>query len=56
MVQRLFDVTLLNFFISVLPSFSGNVPEALKKTFPSANITRLGEWYFSTLAHQYHEF
>ncbi|WKA02337.1 hypothetical protein VitviT2T_020539 [Vitis vinifera] len=28
----------------VLPSFSGNVPEALKKIFPSANITRLGEW------------
>ncbi|KAF8403783.1 hypothetical protein HHK36_011889 [Tetracentron sinense] len=28
----------------VLPSFSGNVPEALKKKFPSANITRLGEW------------
>ncbi|XP_044490579.1 alpha-N-acetylglucosaminidase isoform X2 [Mangifera indica] len=28
----------------VLPSFSGNVPAALKKTFPSANITRLGDW------------
>ncbi|KAF9586960.1 hypothetical protein IFM89_039832 [Coptis chinensis] len=28
----------------VLPSFSGNVPVALKKKFPSANITRLGEW------------
>ncbi|GAA0142030.1 hypothetical protein LIER_03027 [Lithospermum erythrorhizon] len=28
----------------VLPSFSGNVPEALKARFPSANITRLGEW------------
>ncbi|XAR63467.1 Alpha-N-acetylglucosaminidase [Bertholletia excelsa] len=28
----------------VLPSFSGNVPGALKEIFPSANITRLGEW------------
>ncbi|KAG9458243.1 hypothetical protein H6P81_002751 [Aristolochia fimbriata] len=28
----------------VLPSFSGNVPEALKKIYPSANITRLGDW------------
>ncbi|WOG84235.1 hypothetical protein DCAR_0103417 [Daucus carota subsp. sativus] len=28
----------------VLPSFSGNVPAALKKIYPSANITRLGEW------------
>lgn len=28
----------------VLPSFSGNVPAALKKIFPSANITRLGDW------------
>ncbi|KAI8024740.1 Alpha-N-acetylglucosaminidase [Camellia lanceoleosa] len=28
----------------VLPSFSGNVPGALKDIFPSANITRLGEW------------
>lgn len=28
----------------VLPSFSGNVPSALRKLFPSANITRLGEW------------
>lgn len=28
----------------VLPSFSGNVPEALKKSFPSANITKLGDW------------
>ncbi|XP_048231690.1 alpha-N-acetylglucosaminidase isoform X2 [Ricinus communis] len=28
----------------VLPSFSGNVPAALKKSFPSANITRLGDW------------
>ncbi|XP_006851078.2 alpha-N-acetylglucosaminidase isoform X3 [Amborella trichopoda] len=28
----------------VLPSFSGNVPAALKKRFPAANITRLGDW------------
>ncbi|XP_068658586.1 alpha-N-acetylglucosaminidase [Aristolochia californica] len=28
----------------VLPAFSGNVPKALKKIFPSANITRLGDW------------
>ncbi|XP_023751565.1 alpha-N-acetylglucosaminidase [Lactuca sativa] len=28
----------------VLPSFSGNVPEALREIFPSANITRLGDW------------
>ncbi|PIA33951.1 hypothetical protein AQUCO_03900072v1, partial [Aquilegia coerulea] len=28
----------------VLPSFSGNVPESLKRIFPSANITRLGDW------------
>ncbi|KAB1224852.1 Alpha-N-acetylglucosaminidase [Morella rubra] len=28
----------------VLPSFSGNVPAALTKIFPSANITRLGNW------------
>ncbi|XP_024988126.1 alpha-N-acetylglucosaminidase [Cynara cardunculus var. scolymus] len=28
----------------VLPSFSGNVPAALREIFPSANITRLGDW------------
>ncbi|TYH58869.1 hypothetical protein ES332_D08G184900v1 [Gossypium tomentosum] len=28
----------------VLPSFSGNVPAALKTIFPTANITRLGDW------------
>ncbi|KAK7323242.1 hypothetical protein VNO77_26707 [Canavalia gladiata] len=28
----------------VLPSFSGNVPAALTKIFPSAKITRLGDW------------
>ncbi|KAL6579055.1 hypothetical protein OROMI_009271 [Orobanche minor] len=27
----------------VLPSFSGNVPAALKAIFPSANINRLGD-------------
>ncbi|KAF6168395.1 hypothetical protein GIB67_018235 [Kingdonia uniflora] len=30
--------------VPVLPSFSGNVPAALKNIYPSANITRLGEW------------
>ncbi|EMS50400.1 hypothetical protein TRIUR3_11279 [Triticum urartu] len=30
--------------VPVLPSFSGNVPVACKKLFPSASITRLGEW------------
>ncbi|GMY22518.1 alpha-N-acetylglucosaminidase isoform X4 [Fagus crenata] len=29
---------------TLLPSFSGNIPAALKKIFPSANITRLGNW------------
>ncbi|KAK4414490.1 Alpha-N-acetylglucosaminidase [Sesamum alatum] len=28
----------------VLPSFSGNVPAALKAIFPKANISRLGDW------------
>ncbi|XP_011087998.1 alpha-N-acetylglucosaminidase isoform X1 [Sesamum indicum] len=28
----------------VLPSFSGNVPAALKTIFPKANISRLGDW------------
>ncbi|RVX18553.1 Alpha-N-acetylglucosaminidase [Vitis vinifera] len=28
----------------VLPAFSGNVPAALKYIFPSAKITRLGNW------------
>ncbi|KAK2637010.1 hypothetical protein Ddye_031802 [Dipteronia dyeriana] len=32
----------------VLPSFSGNVPAALKKKIPSANITRLGDWIGSS--------
>ncbi|KAF9586962.1 hypothetical protein IFM89_039834 [Coptis chinensis] len=31
-------------FCSVLPSFSGNVPAAIKIAFPSANITRLKNW------------
>ncbi|KAF3975927.1 hypothetical protein CMV_000839 [Castanea mollissima] len=30
----------------VLPSFSGNIPAALKKISPSANITKLGNWNF----------
>uniref|UniRef100_A0A0D9VU64 Alpha-N-acetylglucosaminidase n=1 Tax=Leersia perrieri TaxID=77586 RepID=A0A0D9VU64_9ORYZ len=30
--------------VPVLPSFSGNVPSVFKKLFPSANITRLGDW------------
>ncbi|KAM3686090.1 hypothetical protein ACJW31_11G171100 [Castanea mollissima] len=30
----------------VLPSFSGNIPAALKKISPSANITKLGNWIF----------
>ncbi|XP_020277240.1 alpha-N-acetylglucosaminidase-like isoform X2 [Asparagus officinalis] len=29
----------------VLPAFSGNVPLALKFKFPSAKITRLGNWF-----------
>ncbi|KAI3952147.1 hypothetical protein MKW98_005842 [Papaver atlanticum] len=29
----------------VLPAFSGNVPPALKSIFPSAKITRLGNWF-----------
>ncbi|GAB2289027.1 hypothetical protein Dimus_023329 [Dionaea muscipula] len=28
----------------VLPSFSGNVPAALKTIYPAANITKLGNW------------
>ncbi|XP_072090950.1 alpha-N-acetylglucosaminidase [Arachis hypogaea] len=29
----------------VLPAFSGNVPVALKRIFPLAKITRLGNWF-----------
>lgn len=29
----------------VLPAFSGNVPAALRNIFPSAKITRLGNWF-----------
>ncbi|KAL4320600.1 hypothetical protein HN873_046751 [Arachis hypogaea] len=29
----------------VLPAFSGNVPAALKRIFPLAKITRLGNWF-----------
>ena len=28
----------------VLPAFAGHVPPAMKKYFPSANITQLGGW------------
>lgn len=31
--------------LSVLPAFSGNVPAALKHVFPSAKISRLGNWF-----------
>ncbi|KAL5210139.1 hypothetical protein ABZP36_005762 [Zizania latifolia] len=30
--------------VPVLPMFSGNVPSVFKTLFPSANITRLGDW------------
>ncbi|TVU46998.1 hypothetical protein EJB05_06572 [Eragrostis curvula] len=30
--------------VPVLPSFSGNVPAVFKNLFPSANITKLGDW------------
>lgn len=42
-------VTLL-FYFSVLPSFSGNVPAVFRKLFSTANITRLGDWYFTILS------
>ncbi|KAK9107947.1 hypothetical protein Syun_023958 [Stephania yunnanensis] len=29
----------------VLPAFSGNIPAALRNRFPSAKITRLGNWF-----------
>lgn len=29
----------------VLPAFSGNVPAALKRVYPSAKISRLGNWF-----------
>ncbi|KAK4493383.1 hypothetical protein RD792_017717 [Penstemon davidsonii] len=29
----------------VLPAFSGNVPAALQRVYPSAKITRLGNWF-----------
>lgn len=43
------------FLVSVLPSFSGNVPAALAEIFPSADITRLGNWYpmFMALSMRY---
>ncbi|KAK6140422.1 hypothetical protein DH2020_025832 [Rehmannia glutinosa] len=49
-IFALFLVTLMHtyqlkyFFLVVLPSFSGNVPAALKAIFPTANISRLGDW------------
>lgn len=32
---------------SVLPAFAGNVPSAITKEYPSAKVTRLGEWWGS---------
>ncbi|KAF8054614.1 hypothetical protein N665_1323s0003 [Sinapis alba] len=46
-VLRLFSWHLIVSFVSlfpVLPSFSGNVPSALRKIYPGANITRLNDW------------
>jgi hypothetical protein len=37
-------ILIMNHCFSVLPAFSGNVPAALKSIFPSAKITRLGNW------------
>jgi alpha-N-acetylglucosaminidase len=34
----------VHYYFTVLPSFSGNVPAVFSKLFPSANITRLGDW------------
>ncbi|OEL20904.1 Alpha-N-acetylglucosaminidase, partial [Dichanthelium oligosanthes] len=34
----------VHYYFTVLPSFSGNVPAVFAKLFPSANITRLGDW------------
>ncbi|XP_054816165.1 alpha-N-acetylglucosaminidase isoform X3 [Prosopis cineraria] len=39
-VSRMLDLGMT----PVLPSFSGNVPAALTKIYPSAKITRLGDW------------
>ncbi|KAJ1697639.1 hypothetical protein LUZ63_006151 [Rhynchospora breviuscula] len=44
-LQKLIVTRMMEFgMIPVLPSFSGNVPAALKKLYPSAKITRLGDW------------
>ncbi|KAJ4763014.1 Alpha-N-acetylglucosaminidase [Rhynchospora pubera] len=44
-LQKLTVTRMMEFgMIPVLPSFSGNVPAALKKLYPSAKITRLGDW------------
>jgi alpha-N-acetylglucosaminidase len=37
-------VLTVHYYFTVLPSFSGNVPAVFSKLFPSANITRLGDW------------
>lgn len=39
--------------VSVLPAFSGNVPAALVRVFPSAKIERLGNWYVLLLNIQF---
>ncbi|KAJ3683836.1 hypothetical protein LUZ60_014063 [Juncus effusus] len=44
-LQKLITTRMIEFGMTpVLPSFSGNVPAALKKIYPSAKITRLGDW------------
>ncbi|XP_078170711.1 alpha-N-acetylglucosaminidase family / NAGLU family [Carex rostrata] len=44
-LQKLIVTRMIEFGMTpVLPSFSGNVPAALKKLYPSAKITRLGDW------------
>ncbi|KAI7734981.1 hypothetical protein M8C21_020771 [Ambrosia artemisiifolia] len=40
----------------VLPSFSGNVPAALRDIFPSANITRLGDCFYNLYKILFHHF
>lgn len=33
----------------ILPSFAGHVPDALKRIYPSANLTHLSDWgHFET--------
>jgi hypothetical protein len=38
------SILMTHYYFTVLPSFSGNVPAVFAKLFPSANITRLGDW------------